>query len=292
MPDSKVQEQPRSSTSSLSATAAMASPTPRASLSLPRNTLPNAFGLSLLPSPRVSSSNLKQGNSSPLHASPASLSVSLNASPLPSSPAPSKSSLASNGSGIPKFRSLRNMLPFGARQSLTSSPSSPVSNLSGSPPVAFTPGPPAGRKLIKHRRSVSSIPVPVPGSPGSPQSASAISPAQRSGFLTFGARNSFSFARSGSRSPAPPETEGTRSRSEDKGWELEPAISIDAAPVAGEFGELATTSLDDPFQQTIRADGSAVLELDMSGARAGDLSTILESELSSMSISKHRRELR
>ena len=178
--------------SSVSYIPVMATPVPRKASSR------NALGLpqfSLLPTPRSTS----QG--SPIQASPSSTSSSIKPSASPS-PAP-------GSSGIPKFRTFRNILPFGPKQTN-------IGN--GPPPVSYLPTSTSG---VRHRRSLSSMTT--PSSHESP----------KAGFLTFGPRSSFSMNR---RSPAPPSP--NRSRSEDHSQS--PVISIQA-PIATSSSTTQTT---------------------------------------------------
>ncbi|THH03502.1 hypothetical protein EW145_g6209 [Phellinidium pouzarii] len=242
---------------------------------------PSGFGIphfSLLPSPRVPSSG---GSLSTMS------SVSNQNSKRSVSPTPAPSN-GNSGTSIPKFRSLRNMLPFGPKQSSTSTAPPPSSNKYGSPPVSFafnTPG------ELRHRRSSSSIPGPTTHSANT----------ARNGYSTLGPRTSLSL--SVDKTLPPPPSIG-RSRSEDLG--SSPIISI--APPSASTNELNIFSNsnqhnvhfssglplpDDPFKKpsptvvlvtNTLQDSSQDLDQIRS---AGDLSTIIESELSSMSMSKH-----
>ncbi|KLO18670.1 hypothetical protein SCHPADRAFT_993340 [Schizopora paradoxa] len=253
---------------------------------VPRKASKGSFGLSafsLLPSPRSgprlgSPSQPAQFRQSSVSPSPTPIVMK---GDIGQSPSASNSQPSSTPSAIPKFKSLRNMLPFGPKQS---SPSS----IPGTPPSSFSPVKPVG---LTHRRSISSIPT----SQSTPKAT----------FLTFGPRKSFTVSVDRKVS-APPSI--NRSRSEDHGDS--PIITI-SGPTSSNRPSLDSTRLfvkeedqrsprpaEDPFSQrtpelsprslsedNIHRDFS--MEVDHSSGRSGDLSTIMEAELSSMSMSKH-----
>ncbi|KAH8108417.1 hypothetical protein DFH11DRAFT_1113403 [Phellopilus nigrolimitatus] len=239
----------------------MASPAPRKA-----SRSNSAFGLpqfSLLPSPRIPS----------VHSSPSSSSTNASSIKPPVSPSPP----AGGGTGIPKFRSLRNMLPFGPKQSNSSSGASSSQH----PPVVFTA--PSGE--LKHRRSSSSIPT---------LNVSGVH-ASKNGFMTLGPRTSLHMSLD---KTLPPPPYVGRSRSEDLG--SSPVISIAPPPVnaAQLNGSTRRVRLnsglpvpDDPFKRSspkvLVTNTFQETSQDINMARSGDLSTIIESELSSASMSKH-----
>ncbi|KAI5118786.1 hypothetical protein M0805_005016 [Coniferiporia weirii] len=272
-------------------------PTPRKASSSSRS--PSAFGIphfSLLPSPRIVSTGGSPSSTSSVPSQAYSQSQN-STRPVSPSPAPAPNA-GSSGTGIPKFRSLRNMLPFGPKQtpiapSASASSSSSSSGKSSKPPVAFNMSSAPG--ALRHRRSSSSIPAPL-------AHTAAVA---KNGFMTLGPRASLSL---GEKSlPLPPPI--SRSRSEDLG--SSPVICI-ASPAAstsqlnlsqnqrGDQREgkrdarfnAALPLSDDLFKKTsptvLVTNAFQDSSQDLSQIRSGgDLSTIIESELSSMSMSKH-----
>ena len=118
MVEPRTQASPNSSVSFIPV---MASPMPRKASG--RNALPSSFGFSLLPTPRMASRQSSASTSS----GPPSPVINQRSVSIGSSPSPQPSA----NTGIPKFRSLRNMLPFGpktpnAPSNATSSPAKPV----------------------------------------------------------------------------------------------------------------------------------------------------------------------
>ena len=264
----------------------MASPIPAPRSSAPRATLPSSFGLGLpqfglrrgasvhvqsqslsksqngavpskipqsptsptLPHPRAATIAFGRGSSGP--ASPASSSSTSLAQQPPS--APNGKPLSNGGSNIPKFRSLRNMLPFGPKSNSSPSDSSgaPLSKSTSKASPSSISSSPSPANLV-HRRSASSIPSQATESLQE-QKQHAMN---KSGFLGFTSRNSFSIG--GERrvsGPAPHSYASAsmssinRRRSEDPGLGYRPippipshpVISIDCPPV--EEDQVATSS--------------------------------------------------
>lgn len=142
--------------------------------------------------------------------------------------------------GIPKFRTLRSMLPFGPKQ--TNSSSSALTSPAASSRKTSNP-PPSSSTIkasdLKHRRSSSSIPTP-------PQNATVT----RHGFMTIGPRASLSIPKEKSLPPTPMMS---RSRSEDLGEMQAPVISI--APPSANSSKLTLTHRglplpEDPFKKS------------------------------------------
>ncbi|KAL5525436.1 hypothetical protein ACEPAF_9306 [Sanghuangporus sanghuang] len=193
-------------------------------------------------------------------------------------------SSASGSAGISRLRSLRNMLPFGPKQSNNNSNAAPSSTpLSRKPTNPSVPSTPAQTVDLKHRRSSSSIPTP-----------SGMGGVSKHGFLSVGRRTSFSLHKEKTL-PALPSL--PRSHSEDLGSHGAPVMTISPSStkpsnVDGARGGLPLS--DDPFRRpspsaaatTFFQRGSSREELGTIRSR-GDLSTIIESELSNLSILKH-----
>ncbi|KAL5496107.1 hypothetical protein ACEPAH_3024 [Sanghuangporus vaninii] len=195
--------------------------------------------------------------------------------------------IASSGSGstgIGRLRSLRNMLPFGPKQPNNNSNAAPSSTpLSRKPTNPSVPSTPAQTVDLKHRRSSSSIPTP-----------SGMGGVAKHGFLSVGRRTSFSLQKEKTL-PALPSL--PRSHSEDLGSHGAPVMTISPSStnpsnVDGARGGLPLP--DDPFRKpspsaaatTFFQRGSSREEFGTVRSR-GDLSTIIESELSNLSILKH-----
>ncbi|KAL5479109.1 hypothetical protein ACEPAI_2397 [Sanghuangporus weigelae] len=186
--------------------------------------------------------------------------------------------------GIGRLRSLRNMLPFGPKQpndNSNAAPSStPLSRKPTNPPVSSTP---AQAVDLKHRRSSSSIPT-----------SSGAGGASKHGFLSVGRRTSFSLQKEKTL-PALPSL--SRSHSEDLGPHGAPIMTISYSTTSPSKVDDARGGLslpDDPFRKpspsaaatTFFQRGSSREEFGTARSR-GDLSTIIESELSNLSIWKH-----
>lgn len=156
MPEAHVSNPPSGSTSYIPV---MASPAPR--LHQSRSTLPSSLSLpqlSLLPTSRHMG---RYPSGSPLQASPSSIS-SASSGGIGESPVYIHSPTAIPASGIPKFRSLRNMLSFGPKPSAPSNAATPAS---------------------QPRRSTSSSPSPN------------TRPVAKNNFLSFGSRSSTTIER-------------------------------------------------------------------------------------------------
>lgn len=233
--------------------------------------------------PRKGSSNLPSSASTPF--------APFSTMPrVASTPATSNNINSTSGSGIPKFRALRNMLPFGPKQSST--PTSP-----SVPPSAMST-----RGTLIHRRSSSSIPAsssstqisPLPPPlplPASDDEGVSVPDRRTRAFLTLGPKaSSFAaaFSRAGivdrSRPPLPTTSNNmlpgpagspdakvpsvaSRSHSEDLdvGWRGNPSItqrsraSVDVVNISGtsnlnKVGSVTRSGLllpDDPFRKTL-----------------------------------------
>ena len=142
----------------------MAAPTPRPP---PLRNAFSSFSMSYLPG---SQSSKQQ----PRHASTSASTGHLLASPT------SALSPTNGLSSIPKFRSLRNMLPFGPRSTSTSAPQQSAPSSTNSSISA---------SQRSHSRSRSSSPSPSP--------SPSVRPNQKTGFLHFSSRPSLNIARDG-----------------------------------------------------------------------------------------------
>jgi hypothetical protein len=244
----------------------MASPVPAPRSSAPRGGLPSSFGLGLpqfglrrstsvsvkgqemsksqngqsrskipqspssptfaIPQPRAATIAIGRGASSPN--SPASPSTTAFVSPQHPS-APNGKPLANSGSNIPKFRSLRNMLPFGPKSTPTPSPSDSngaalSKSMSKASSSSLSPTP----TNLTHRRSSSSIPSHITEQRQQQTS-------NRSGFLGFTSRSSFSIGgerRIASQAYASSSMSSIhRRRSEDPGLGFRPIPPIPNHPI-------------------------------------------------------------
>ncbi|KAL5520183.1 hypothetical protein ACEPAG_9396 [Sanghuangporus baumii] len=262
-----------------------------------RSTSGDSLSVSYVPSassPASGKTTVSRSNAS-LYLSQPSRLPSLGGSSIGHSPAPVSSrangkgpvlpttSSGSSSAGIGRLRSLRNMLPFGPKQPNNNSnaaPSfTPLSRKPTNPPVPYTP---AQAVDLKHRRSSSSIPAP-----------SGTGSASKHGFLSVGRRTSFSLQKEKTL-PALPSL--PRSHSEDLGPHGAPILNISPSSTSPSKVDGARGGLplpDDPFRKpspsaaaaTFFQRGSSREEFGTVRSR-GDLSTIIESELSNLSILK------